>query len=167
VSRQVREVRTEHTGQETWRRHRRYGWDAPACDIDCVEYDYGEPIALIEDKHSNAQVKEGTWTEHPTQAAKRSLANAAGIPFFSRRYWTESWMQLVLPLNEHAAEIIHPDGELLTELEYVQLLYWLRDRDMPADLDLSDVVDAEAQAWCQQHHPDALITDEDFEDDLQ
>jgi len=160
--REVREVRSTYTGQETWKRHRRYGWDAPACDIDCIEYDYGAPVAMIEDKHSNASPDEGTRTNHPTQNAKRALADAAGVPFFSRRYWTESWMQLVIPLNEEADVLLHTAGELLTEFEYVDMLYRLRDSEMPGGLDLSGRVDPAAQDWCLKYHPNALIVDEDF-----
>lgn len=166
----IPEVRTAHTGQETWRRHRRYGYDAPACDVDVIEYNYGQPIALVEDKHSNAKPEEGTWQNTATQNAKRSLANASGIPFFSRRYWQPSWMQLVIPLNEEADKLLHTDGELLTEWEYVVFLYELRGNNFPPEGDdqfkaskISDAVDDVAIDWCLKHHPNALILDEDFE----
>lgn len=128
-------VRPERTG---WRdltlsaRHRRWGWDCPAVDLDFLflEYDNGKAVALVEYKHEQAQPQ---YRTHPTYQAMIDLGNRAGVPVFGVRYATDfSWWR-ACPLNEAAKRWL-PDPARLTEHEWVALLYRIRGRTAPADL---------------------------------
>ena len=133
-------VRPERTG---WRdlslsqRHRRWGWDCPAVDLDFLflEYDNGKAVALVEYKHEQAAPQ---YRTHPTYQAMIDLGNRAGVPVFGVRYAGDfSWWR-VCPLNAHAKTWIGQRTRM-TEHEWVTLLYRVRGRDVPADL----FVDAE------------------------
>ncbi len=123
-------------------RHRRWGRDCPASDLDFIEYDRGNPVALVEYKHRKAQ-----WSS--ADASIRALctvAERAGLPCLLASYsHTPTWTFRVHPLNSHgllklaewAAEADASwsgRGEpcvQLSELQWVRLLYWLRDRTLP------------------------------------
>ena len=129
------DVRLERTG---WRdlslsqRHRRWGWDCPAVDLDFLflEYDRGEPVALVEYKHELAAIQ---YPSHPTYQAMRRLGTRAGIPVFGVRYAGDfSWWR-VSPLNELAKQWVVAQTEM-TEAGYVSLLYLIRGRSVPDGL---------------------------------
>jgi len=113
-------------------RHRSWGWDCPAVDIDflLVEYDLGKPIALIEYKNEHATPQQKT---HPSFNALIELGNRASIPVFACRYKDDFSNFRVIPLNDFSKEYV-PKRITLTELEYVNLLYKLRGRKMPEEL---------------------------------
>ena len=113
-------------------RHRSWGWDCPAVDIDVllVEYDLGKPIALIEYKNEHATPQQKT---HPSFNALIELGNRASIPVFACRYKDDFSNFRVIPLNDFSKEYV-PKRITLTELEYVNLLYKLRGRKMPEEL---------------------------------
>ena len=114
------------------KRHRVWGWDCPALDIDflAIEYDQGEPVALVEYKMPGALMK----PSHPSIRAARSLADRASVPFFVVRYDPVDWSWwMVNPLNEKAREYI-PERRLMSEVDYVGMLYHLRGKDIPQDL---------------------------------
>jgi hypothetical protein len=128
-------VRPERTG---WRdlslsqRHRRWGWDCPAVDLDFLflEYDNGKAVALVEYKHEQAAPQ---FRTHPTYQAMIDLGNRAGVPVFGVRYASDfSWWR-VCPLNEHAKQWLATRTRM-TEHEWVTLLYTIRGRTVPADL---------------------------------
>lgn len=130
----VQIVRQERTG---WRdealsqRHREWGWNCPAVDIDflMLEYDAGIPQALVEYKHESANPQD---PNHPSYRALRHLANSARIPFFAVRYKSDfSWWS-VRSLNEYAKQFI-PFLSTMTENEYIALLYEIRGRQSPTD----------------------------------
>jgi len=148
--RQVKQRRTQYRAAEALDRHREYGWDAPSTDLDCVEYDHGQPVAIVEYKHYRASKVD---LQHPTCRANRALADAAGIPFLLVRYWPCRWTYYVQAANDIAAEEIPPEGELDSEWYYVDLLYYLRDRCMPDDEldDLYKEVDEKAIRWAEKH----------------
>ena len=135
------EVKEERTG---WRdlglseRHREWGWDCPALDIDflMLEYDNGSPVALIEYKHEYAPKQK---IKHPSIKALIRLGTAyrnegqSGIPVFGVRYSDSySWFK-VTPLNVVAGVHLKVATEF-TEQEYVEFLYKIRGRKMPKDL---------------------------------
>ena len=128
-------VRPERTG---WRdlslsqRHRRWGWDCPAVDLDFLflEYDNGKAVALVEYKHEQAAPQ---YRTHPTYQAMIDLGNRAGVPVFGVRYAGDfSWWR-VCPLNAHAKMWLRQQTRM-TEHEWVTLLYRVRGREAPADL---------------------------------
>ncbi len=128
----MRIVRAERTGwrdQELSLRHRAWGWDCPAVDIDflMVEYDKGEPVAVVEYKHENAPPQSPS---HPSYRALVKLADRAGLPMLFVRYAADfSWFR-VTPLNDCAMAIL-PARLTMTEQEWVTLLYRLRGREVP------------------------------------
>ena len=123
------EVRPERTG---WRdaalsqRHRAWGFDCPAVDIDflLIEYDNSEPVALVEYKHERAQPIRAS---HPSIQAIAKLGARAALPVFLVRYAEDiSWWQ-VSPLN-HPVEKFVASQTYMSELEWIDLLYAIRSR---------------------------------------
>lgn len=120
-------VRAERTG---WRdkdlsaRHRVWGWDCPAVDLDflLVEYNIGKPVALVEYKHWRAS---RVNLRHPTYRALTELADMADLPFVVARYWPGVWAFRVWPINAVAAQSFE-NAENMTEREYVMRMYRLR-----------------------------------------
>ncbi len=126
------EVRQERSG---WRdlslsqRHRRWGWDCPAVDLDFLflEYDRGKAVAIVEYKHEDAPPQ---YPTHPTYQALIDLGNRAGLPVFAVRYAGDfSWWK-VTALNVAAREYV-PTQTLMTERAWVTLLYKMRGYDLP------------------------------------
>lgn len=110
-------------------RHRRYGFDCPAVDLDFVllEYDAGKAAAVVEFKHERAAPQ---YPNQPSFRALADLGNRAVLPVLACRYESDfSWWKVV-PLNEVAKKFV-PDRVTMTEREWVSLLYRLRGRDAP------------------------------------
>ena len=112
------------------KRHREWGFDCPAVDVDflLIEYDMCEPKALIEYKRDTAApFKSG----HPTYKAINKLCHNAGIPFFVVIYDSLfSWFK-VIPHSAHAKLYYQNKKSMLTEKEYISFLYDLRGRSVP------------------------------------
>ena len=129
------EVRQERTG---WRdeglsqRHRRWGWDCPAVDIDflMLEYDNGKASALVEYKNEHAKPQ---YVSHPTYQAMINLGDRAGIPVIACRYSDDFSKWRVVPLNTKAREFI-PERVELDEADWVRLLYKIRGREISDDI---------------------------------
>jgi len=131
----TRDVTKERTGwrdQRISERHRMWGFDCPALDIDflMLEYDRGVPSALVEFKHEAAPP---VRMEHPSIRALSLLCNRASLPFFLVRYADDfSWFG-VTPGNDRASELI-PEPVRLNEEEWIKLLYYCRGRTAPEKL---------------------------------
>ena len=132
-------TRQERTG---WRddaiskRHRRWGFDCPAVDLDfvAVEYNHGKPVAIIEYKHHRARMPA---LDHPTIRALADLASGyrdSPLPFAIVKYWRTPWAFEVRPVNNAAARYFR-DPERLTEYEYVQRLYLMRRATITQELE--------------------------------
>lgn len=135
------QVRQERTGWRDLRlseRHRRWGWDCPAVDLDFLflEYDRGKAVAIVEYKHERAAPQFAT---HPTYQAMIDLGTRAGIPVFAVRYADDfSWWK-VIPLNDKA-RIWATATETVTEEEWVKLLYRIRGYELPESVfEMQDV----------------------------
>lgn len=77
-----RSVRPERTGWrdiELSKRHRCWGWNCPAIDLDLVllEYDRGKAVAIVEYKHERTPLQ---FPTHPSYQALIDLADRAGLP---------------------------------------------------------------------------------------
>jgi len=126
------EAKIERTG---WRdlglseRHRRWGWNCPAVDLDFLflEYDRGQPVALIEYKHENAAPQ---YASHPTYQALINLGTRANVPVFAARYKSDFSKWTLIPLNG-VAKTIQATRICLTEREFVTFLYLLRGYALP------------------------------------
>lgn len=129
------EVKKERTG---WRdeslsqRHRLWGWDCPALDIDflVIEYDKAEPKAIVEYKNEHAAPQYAT---HPSYRALKKLADCAKIPLIACRYSDDLSKFKVTALNESALNYI-PKRRLLSEIEWVTLLYSIRGKNVPQEI---------------------------------
>ena len=123
----MREVRKERSG---WRdaalseRHRQWGWDCPAVDIDflMVEYDRGKASAIVEYKNEHAAPQ---YSSHPSYRALIDLGNRAHLPVFACRYSSDFLNWCVTPLNNFAFKFC-PKQTTMTESEWVTLLYQTR-----------------------------------------
>jgi hypothetical protein len=133
-------VQPERTG---WRdtslslRHRLWGKNCPATDIDFLEYDSGRGVALCEWKHERAAPYESL---DANMRARRHLADAAKLPFFVIiRADDCSWFE-VIPENNKAEEIMaraditDKSYRAESEVEFVGFLYWLRGRRIPQEV---------------------------------
>ena len=112
-------------------RHREYGQNLPAVDIDfmLIEYDHAEPKALVEFKNEHAQPV--NVSKNPSIAAMAKLANNADIPAFLVRYADDfSWWK-VLALNDQAASYLTNNPQIMDEAEWVSILYAVRGKQMP------------------------------------
>jgi len=128
-------VRPERTGfrdQRISERHRKWGWDCPAIDIDwlVIEYDTGEPVALVEYKHQDAMPQ---YRTHPTYKALIRLGDRVNIPVFSVRYADDFKWWKITPLNRVAKSFILVPVTT-DEYGYVAFLYRLRGREIPCDV---------------------------------
>lgn len=125
-----REVRKERTGwrdERISRRHRDWGFNCPAVDLDFVmaEYNIGKPVGLIEYKFYKAQMPN---LLHPTYRALADLADGYkddGLPFLVVFYWPDIWAFRIHPVNACAKGHFY-EGEMLTERQFVYRLYRLR-----------------------------------------
>jgi len=122
-------VRAERNG---WRdgaisaRHRHWGFNCPAVDLDflVVEYNVGRPVGLIEYKHFKARPPDFL---HATYRALATLADGYNepLPFLVAFYWPDIWAFRILPANDYARQHFQ-QGEVLCEREFVTRLYRLR-----------------------------------------
>ena len=118
-------------------RHREWGHDCPAVDLDflLIEYDRAEPKALVEYKNEHAQPI--VVSKSPSIRAMAKLADDANLPAFLVRYADDFTWWKVRPLNRQSLVYAMPylsDQQydfIVDELEYVALLYKLRGRQMP------------------------------------
>ena len=124
-------------------RHRLWGPNLPAVDLDLVEYDRGIPYVLIEFKCKSSEPPN---LEDPNLRALRELGDRAGLPVVLAFYDSAVWNFTCYPLNGLAEEWFS-QGEQLTEVEFVGRLYQLRGRELPIDLEcrLNDVLPQEAR----------------------
>lgn len=116
--------RTGWRDRELSLRHRDWGFNCPAADLDflMVEYNLGVPVALVEYKHHQAKTPE---LRHPTYRAIYELAKLADLPFLIAFYWPNEWAFRVDPVNDKARGT-YGDGMMLTERRFVKSLYYLR-----------------------------------------
>jgi hypothetical protein len=120
----VRQERTGWRDQEISARHREWGFNCPAVDLDflMVEYNIGKPVGLVEYKHHKAQLPN---LNHPTYRALIDLADTAGLPFIIAFYWPGIWAFRVMPVNDIAKEHFGINEDF-SEYDFVRLLYMLR-----------------------------------------
>ena len=124
-----KEERTGWRDKELSLRHRQWGFNCPAVDLDflMLEYNHGKPAALVEYKHKNAKKPN---ISHPTYQSLICLANehrSGSLPCFIAIYDPEVWSFSVTPLNEPAKQHYnHCLGKTLSEQQFVKSLYLLR-----------------------------------------
>lgn len=120
--------------QELSARHRLWGHNCPAADLDflMVEYNTGLPAALVEYKHN--QRRHPVDLRHPTYRAVIDLADnykPSPLPFVLSWYWPGSWVFYAVPVND-AAGRVYRAPRFLSEQEWVRSLYYIRHRVVDA-----------------------------------
>lgn len=128
-------VKPERSGWRDLRlsqRHRAWGWNCPAVDLDLLflEYDRGKAVAVVEYKHENAPPQ---YASQPNYQALIDLGNRATLPVFAVRYTDDFEWWEVIPLNK-LAEQWCPARKQMTEADWVKLLYRMRGYEPPQDL---------------------------------
>lgn len=125
-------VRQERSGwrcEEISQRHRQWGYNCPAVDLDFVvaEYNHGKPVALVEYKDKRAMPPN---LDHATYHALTALADGyvgGPIPFFVATYCSDDWWFLVKPVNAAATKYYaHVADKRISEQRFVRSLYLLR-----------------------------------------
>jgi len=120
--------RTGWRDQSLSLRHREWGFNCPATDIDLfLEYDNKKAAAIVEYKHERAIPQ---MLSDPSNAALIDLGTRAGVPVFACRYTDNLSRFTAVPLNEAATKIL-PERQTMPESEWVKLLYRLRGRETP------------------------------------
>ena len=104
--------------------HRELGPSLPMTDLDCIlcEYDYGQPVALIE-------LKSSFWTPQFRTfnfEAMRNLATAARIPAFCVQCSHDHETFTVWSLNRLGYEVIGDKAVLSRDGSYEAFLHDLR-----------------------------------------
>jgi hypothetical protein len=121
------------------RRHREYGLDCAATDIDFILLEYSVqpdgtyrrgafnaiPKALFEYKHWNADRKKSIHSA--SNKAVYRLAQLADLPFFMAFYDPEIWCFDVFPFGKKAEAYLETPLRM-SEQNYVRLLYRIRMR---------------------------------------
>lgn len=124
-------ITKERTGWRDERisaRHRKWGIGCTATDFDflLLEYDYGNPVAIVEYKSEFAPKQ---YPSNPQYQALIKLGNKAAIPVLACRYSDDFSRYLVIPLNEYAKKFISGRIEL-DETGWVTLLYKIRGHEI-------------------------------------
>lgn len=132
-------MREEVTG---WRdeaiskRHRLYGMNVPAVDVDfmLLEYDGGQPKAIIDYKNR----RDLRWIRDTKNLqAQSNLYDVDGnqLPFFVVIYETRDWYYKIYAINAAANDWFErlncEEPQILSEYHYVRFLYKIRGREMP------------------------------------
>ncbi len=128
--------RYERTGwrdQEISARHRAWGFNCPAVDLDFLmcEYYHGCPVAIVDYKHHRHHEGRSVNVQHPSYRAMGRLHDERGkqLPLFVCRYWPDIWAVESLAVNEAAQSLSREPGEWvpMTERQWVTGLYRIRD----------------------------------------
>ncbi len=129
----VKLERTHWRDEALSERHRHWGYDCPATDIDflLIEFDRKMPCALVDYKHA----LKPTQPKSASTSAMANLGSLANIPAFICGYAEDfSWFWPI-PLNSQAEMwISERNGKQLSEREWVELLYRMRKREFPDNL---------------------------------
>lgn len=155
----TRQESTNWRDEALSQRHRTWGVNCPATDIDLMllEFNFGKPVALAEFKRFGALMVDPS---HPTQTAVTALADGyapGALPYFVAYYDPVDWTFVVYPMNA-AARVYFQAGQLLTELNFVSVLYRMRNMVITAELKarLNNNITTGAQDATLQQHPIAV-----------
>lgn len=124
-------VMPERTGWRDERislRHRKWGIGCTTTDFDflMLEYEFGNPSAIVEYKHEFAEPQSPA---KPQYQAIIKLGNCAKIPVIACRYSDDFSRFKVVPLNDYAKKFI-PQRIELDENSWVTLLYKIRGHEV-------------------------------------
>lgn len=138
TERQARPDETHWRDQKISEYHRQWGFNCPAVDIDflLIEYSAGKAKALVEYKHEGAPLAfkgDKGGANKKTYQAMTDLCDRACLPFFVVEYNGDFTEWKVHPINRYALQWIKITT-LMTEQDYITLLYSLRGIPVPPTL---------------------------------
>ena len=118
--------------------HHKWGFDCPATDIDflLIEYSAGKAKALVEYKKEGVPLAfkgDKGGANIKTYEAITDLCARACLPFFVVEYNDDFSKWKVHPINKHALKLVKITT-LMTEQDYITLLYSLRGIPIPSTL---------------------------------
>ena len=124
----MNQERTNWRDEELSKRHRTWGKEFSAFDLDfiMVEYSYKKPCALVEYKNEHATEQSIKQANHATL---KELGDLARLPVFCVRYASDfSWWK-VIPMNGWATLHVGNKNErpILTEQEWLSFLRYVKD----------------------------------------
>jgi len=124
---EVKQERTSWRDEGLSKRHRLWGWDCPAIDIDflLIEYNQGKAYALVEYKNEHAPTQHTVFDgrRNKSYEALIGLGNAANVAVIGCRYADDySWYKPV-PLNEKAQEFLPKGGIKMSEQDWIRTLH--------------------------------------------
>lgn len=124
----VMQERTGWRDEGISRRHRKWGIGCTTTDFDflMLEYEFGNPSAIVEYKHEYAEPQS---VLRPQYQALIKLGNSAKIPVLACRYSDDFSCYKVVALNEYALKFI-PERTELDEIGWVSLLYKIRGHEV-------------------------------------
>ena len=116
-------------------RHRGYGNNCPATNIDCLLYEYNhmQPVAIIDFKARRLAANDRTSFN---ARATANLCNMARIPFYLASYSNSEWSFILAPVNAIATQLMQKHGMTetkMSELQFVTFLYDLRGKRLPSE----------------------------------
>lgn len=109
-------------------RHRQWGHDCPAVDLDFVlaEYNHGVTVAVVDYKHHRENVDASNERTHQALSGFYD-SDGNQLPFFVARFWPETWAFKVHAGNSAACLHLGTSSWVpMTEQRYVRSLYQLR-----------------------------------------
>lgn len=132
MDREARAERRHWRDEGLSERHRLWGWDCPAVDLDFVliEYDKGVPMGLVE--YKCGLVREQDYSS-PSYRAMVRLADRSCIPAFECRYSRDFSQWMPIPLNDFARAVLMKPT-VMSERDWVRLLYAIRGTEVPQDV---------------------------------
>lgn len=152
------QVRVERSGWSddvqirNW--HKKFGWDAPACDIDAIhsyagvegtriEFDYFQPVAVTEYKHRSDLDESSVKLTDASIKTLRNTANRLQVPFLIILYTPDfNWFKVkfdnqfavnkVKSFAHDASSVTGDEWYYIHEQKLGELFYKLRDREIPS-----------------------------------
>ena len=130
--RQVRLERSHWRDEELSLRHREWGFDCPATDIDflMLEYNHAIPTAIIDYKLRTLNSREPDRNSSSHQASGKLTCGGKPLPYLVVFYMKGPWVFRLIPMNDIAQSLIRRD-RVLSERQYVTWLYKLRGIPLP------------------------------------
>lgn len=109
-------------------RHREWGHDCPAVDLDFVlaEYNHGVAVAIVDYKHHLEDIASTNGRTHQVLADFHDV-DGHQYPFFIARFWPDTWAFKVRAMNDRARlHLCTAEWQPCNEQQYVRMLYRLR-----------------------------------------
>jgi hypothetical protein len=134
----VKEERSHWRDEEISERHKLWGFNCPAIDLDFVmtEFDTYMPIAFFE--YKKEPCSSIIINKCPEFKVLINLGNMCHLPSYFCKYrkTEDSFEFSIMALNRIAIDMTPKDktGVWLLEKQFVDFLYWLRKRDTPSGL---------------------------------